>query len=142
LRAATGFLVILSFLTQCAGPQVVREEEKAKLRDRVNEYWQYRIKGDVERAYQCEAPAFREKVLILQYADRFKLVKYLDAEVQEIEVKGREASSKLKLTYVIFLQAISDKKLSKLEEEKWVKIEGAWYHVPEDFEMKKDDSKG
>jgi len=121
---------------------VVREEEKAKLRDRVNEYWQYRIKGDVERAYQCEAPAFREKVSILQYVNRFKMVKYLDAEVQEIEVKGGEASSKLKLTYVIFLRAISNKKLSKLEEEKWVKIEGAWYHVLEDFEMKKNDSKG
>lgn len=134
--------MILSFLTQCAGLQVVREEEKAKLRDRVNEYWQYRIKGDVERAYQCEAPAFREKVSMLQYANRFRLVKYLDAEVQEIEVKGREASSKLKVTYVIFLLAISDKKLSKLEEEKWVKIEGAWYHVPEDLEMKKNDSKG
>jgi uncharacterized protein YchJ len=133
---------MLSFLTHCAGPQVVGEEEKAKFRDRINEYWQYRIKGDAERAYQCEVPAFREKVSILQYANRFKLVKYLNIEVQEIEVKGREASSKLKLTYVIFLKAISDKKLSKLEEEKWVKVKGTWYHVPEDFEMKKNDLKG
>ena len=128
--------MILSFLTHCAGPQVVREEEKTKLRDRINEYWQYRIKGDAERAYQCEIPAFREKVSILQYANRFKLVKYLDVEVQEIEVKGREASSNLKLTYVIFLKAISDKKLNKFEKEKWVKIEGTWYHLPENFEIK------
>ena len=121
---------------------MVREEEKVKLRDRVNEYWQYRIKGDAERAYQCEVPAFREKVSILQYVNRFKLVKYLDAEVQEIEVNGREASSSSKLTYVIFLKAISGRKLSKLEKEKWVKVKGTWYHVPGDFEMKKDDSKG
>lgn len=121
---------------------MVRGEEKEKLRDRINEYWQYRIKEDVERAYQCEVPAFREKVPIFQYLNRFKLVKHLDAEVQEIEVKGGEASSSLKLTYVIFLKAISEKKLSKLEKEKWVRIEGTWYHVPEDFEMKKDDSKG
>ena len=134
--------MILSFLTHCAGPQVVGEEEKAKLRDRINEYWQYRIKEDVEKAYQFEVPAFREKVSILQYVNRFKLVKYLDAEVQEIEVKGREASSSSKLTYVIFLKAISGKKLSKLEKEKWVKVKGTWYHVPEDFEMKKNDSKG
>jgi uncharacterized protein YchJ len=121
---------------------VVGEEEKTKFRNRVNEYWQYRIKGDIERAYQCEVPAFREKVSILQYANRFKLVKYLDAEVWEIEFKGTEASSKSKVTYVIFLRAIKDKQLSKLEEEKWMKVEGTWYHVPEDFRMKKDDSKG
>jgi uncharacterized protein YchJ len=120
---------------------VVREEEKAKLRDRINEYWKYRIKGDAERAYQCEVPAFREKVSILQYANRFKLIKYLDAEVQEIEVKGGEASSSSKLTYVIFLRAITGKKLNKLEKEKWVKVKGTWYHVPEDFEMMKNDSK-
>jgi hypothetical protein len=121
---------------------VVKKDEKAKLRDRINEYWQYRIKEDVERAYQCEVPAFREKVSILEYLNRFKLVKYLDAEVQEIEVKGREASSKLKLTYSVLLKAISEKKLSKLEEETWVKVKGTWYHLPEGFEMKKSDSKG
>jgi hypothetical protein len=73
---------------------------------------------------------------------RFKLVKYLDAEVQEIDIKAGEAISRSKVTYLYFIKIIRDKKLSKLEDEKWVKIENTWYHVPEDFDMKKDDSKG
>ena len=134
--------MILSFLVQCVGPQVVKEEERAKVRDRINEYWQYKIKGDIEKAYQCELPTFREKVSVLVYANHFRTFRYLDAEVQDIEVKGREANSKVKLTYVVALKIISGKKLSRSVDEKWVNIEGTWYHMPEDFKAKKDDSKG
>ena len=141
LRAVFFFFLPLTFLVHCAGPQVAKEEEKAKLRSRIDEYWQYRIKGDVERAYQCELPAFRETVSILQYVNRFKLVRYVDAEVQEIDIDVRDATSKTKVTYIVFFKAFRDRKLSKLEQEKWVKIENTWYHVPEDFDMKKDESK-
>jgi hypothetical protein len=134
--------MILGFLVQCVGTQVVKEEEKAKVRDRVNEYWQYKIKGNIEKAYQCELPAFREKVSVLQYANHFRLYRYLDAEVQDIEVKGREANSKVKLTYIVALKVISKKKLNRSVEEKWINIEGTWYHRPEDFETKQGDSKG
>jgi hypothetical protein len=134
--------MILSFLVQCVGPQVAREEEKAEVRDRVNEYWQHKIKGNIEKAYQCELPAYREKVSILQYANHFRMFRYLDAEVQDIEVKGREANSKVRLTYVVALKVISQKKLNRSVEEKWINIEGTWYHMPEGFETKKDDSKG
>jgi len=134
--------MILSFLVQCVGPQVVKEEERAQVRDRVNEYWQYKIKGNIEKAYQCELPAFREKVSVLIYASHFRTFRYLDAEVQDIEVKGREANSKVKLTYVVVIKKISGKKLNRSVEEKWINIEGTWYHMPEGFETKKDDSKG
>ena len=134
--------MILSFLVQCVGPQVVKEEERSKVRDRVNEYWQYKIKGDIEKAYQCELLAFREKVSVLQYASHFRTFRYLDAEVQEIEVKGREANSKVKLTYVVTIKVISGKKLNRFVEEKWINIEGTWYHMPEGFETKKGDSTG
>lgn len=140
LRAFSFFFLTLTFLAHCAGPQVTGEKEKAKLKNTIDTYWQYRIKGDAEKAYQCEVPAFREQVSILQYVHRFKLVKYLDIEVKEIEIKGREATSNSRLTYLIFLRGISNTKLTKLEQENWIKIKDTWYHVPEDFDMKKSDS--
>ena len=130
--------MILAFLTGCAGPQVVKEDEKANLRNRINEYWQYRIKGDVEKAYQFEVPSFREKYSVLYYVNRFRIVRYLEAEVREIGIDGKEASSTVKLTYVVLLKRLTDTKLAKLEQEKWIKIKDTWYHVPEDFEMKKE----
>jgi hypothetical protein len=133
--------VTLSFLTHCAGSRVIKEDEKARLRERINEYWQYKIKGDVEKAYQCEVPAFREKVSILQYVNRFKLFKFVETEVQEIEGNGREADSISKVTYRVLLKPMMDRKLTKFENEKWTKIKGTWYHVPGDFEKENDTEK-
>jgi hypothetical protein len=138
LKGVIGFLAILSILSACAGPRVVKEDEKAGLRNRINEYWQYRIKGDVERAYQMEVPLFREKYSVLHYMNRFRLVRYLEAEIQELRIEGKEATSTVKLTHVVLLKGLTNKKLTKLEQEKWINIKSAWYHVPEESEMKKE----
>src|SRR3990172_5834863 len=120
--AVIGFLAILILVAHCAGPQVVAERERAQVKDRIHEYWQYKIKGDVEKAYQCELPAFRENVSILQYVNRFRLIKYTGAEIQEIDVKGKEATSTSKVAYIIFLNGITGKKLNRVENERWEKI--------------------
>jgi hypothetical protein len=142
LTILTALLVALIFLIHCAGPQVALEKEEAKLRNRIDEYWQYRIKGDVERAYQFEVPSFREKYSVLYYVNRFRMVKYLEADIQEVKIEGKEAGSAVKLTYLMLVKGLTKKKLTKLEQEKWVNIKSTWYHVPEDFDMKKTDSNG
>lgn len=132
--------VILISLTYCAAkPKVIsQEDEKEILRNRIKEYWQYRVdvnKVNVEKAYQCEVPAFREKVSILEYVNQFKLVKYLEADISTIEIEKEKAKASINLTYRVPFPAISKKNLSKVEEERWVKIQKVWYHIPQGFEM-------
>jgi hypothetical protein len=127
----------LIFLTQCATKPQILPDEREILRERVREFWQYQIDGKVEKAYQAEIPEFRDQVSIVQYLNRFKLIKYVEADILEVDLRGNEASSSVKVTYIMLLKKFTDKKLTKTEKENWVKLQNIWYHVPGDFEIKK-----
>jgi len=126
------FLAVL-LLTHCStGPQAIKkEEEREALRGRIEEYWKYRIDGKVDKAYQCELPEFRDRVNLLEYAQRFKVVRYLEAEILEINIKDLEAQSVMKLTYVYMLKKLTGKKIPAQEVEQWRRVKGVWYHLPE-----------
>jgi len=120
-------------LTHCStkSQAIKKEEEKEVLRNRIQEYWKYRIDGKVDKAYQCELPEFRDRVSILEYVQRFKLVRYVEAEIVEIDIKNDEAQGVMKLTYMYMLKKLTSKKIPIQEIERWRRINGVWYHVPE-----------
>jgi hypothetical protein len=128
------FLAVL-LLTHCSTKsQAVRKaEEEGALRSRIEEYWKYRIDGKVEKAYECELPEYRGQVPILQYVQPFKIVRPLEAEILEIDIKDHEAQGVIKLTYIYMLKNFTNKKMAAREVERWKRIKGVWYHVPESF---------
>jgi hypothetical protein len=132
----TGFGLFLAsfFFISCAtAPPVKKADERELLRNRVDQYWQYLVKQEIEKAYQCEAPSFREKVSILEYVNRYKLVKYMDAQVSKVELDGNRGKVTTDITYRMFLRHVERKNLKKSEEEAWIKIKDNWYHLPEGF---------
>jgi hypothetical protein len=137
LKIVTGFLVILILLTHCATkPDVIpKEDEREILRNRIKEYWQYRINGNVDRAYQCEIPAYREKFSLLEYVDQFKFIRYLEADISEINIEGEKGKALVSVTHMMNLKYLQKKRFKKLEEERWVKIQKIWFHIPQGFEM-------
>lgn len=131
-----GITLIFSVLASCATKEmVVKEDEREILRRRIEEYWKLNIDGFSEKAYLYLVPGYREKNSVLQYAARFRLVKYREAEVMEIEVRGDEANSLVNVTYTLFLKRVSNKELKRIEKDRWARIGGIWYHVPEGFEL-------
>jgi hypothetical protein len=126
---------------------VVRIDEREVLTNRIREYWQHQINGYVDRAYLYEYPEFREKVSLLEYLNRFKLVRYREAEILDVVINGGEAESQVKLTYAMLLTkaprsmgAAVQKKLTnmtKFDKATWFKKDGHWYHIPEGFEIAK-----
>lgn len=111
-------------------PEVItKAEEQEILRNRIQEYWQFKI-SNAEKAYQVETPEFRERVSLPEYLNQFKRVKYLDADILKIETDGEKGKSSVKLGYMMLLKHLTGKKLMKTEEEAWVKIKDIWYHIP------------
>jgi hypothetical protein len=125
-------------LANCATKSeiVVREDEREVLSKNIKEYWGNIIEGKIDKAYLFELPEFREKVSIIDYLNRFKLFKYTEAELLEIEMKGNEANSTVKVTYRMLLKRLAEKDLTKLEKAVWIKKD-SWYHIPEGFEIAK-----
>lgn len=139
LRMACGFLVLL-FLTQCAAKPgvVVKRDEPEILGSRVREFWDLQINvnaKNAEKIYQYEAPAYREKVSYAEYVNRFKLIRYLEADVKQIEIEGNKGKVTVISTYQMVFPEMRGKKLTNMEPENWVKVEGAWYHIPKAFDL-------
>lgn len=136
LRFFIVLALLFTFSASCATREmVVREDEREILRRRIEEYWRLKIDGHSEKAYQYLVPAYREKHSILQYAAQFRLLKYIDAEVMEIEIDRNRAQSITDVTYSMFIKSIKGKELKRIERERWAKVKGMWYHVPEGFEL-------
>jgi hypothetical protein len=125
---------ILVSLVGCATktPVAPRPDDREVLEKRVREYWEYMINlspQNVEKAYRCEAPFFRDKVSLPEYIHRYKTHKYLSIDIKEIAIEGNEGKVAIAIDYRVALPHIP-KTLTKHEVEKWVKIEGTWYHIP------------
>ncbi len=136
IRFALGF-VVLVLLTGCTAKPavVVKEDENQILKKRAMEYWNVMINvnpRNVEKIYQYEAPAFRDKVSFPEYIVRFRNMKYFEADVQGVNIEGEKA----KVTVLTTSQAILPivpKRLKDTYVESWVKVGGAWYHLPREW---------
>lgn len=128
------FVLLISWV--CCSPKkeiISQKDEKEVLRDRVNKYWKSIIKGTIDEAYKYEIPQYREKVPLIGYLNKFKLVRYMEADILELEVSGNEGKVLMRVKYRVLLKHISNIDNIRAINEKWIKIEDVWYHVPEGF---------
>jgi hypothetical protein len=140
LRICFLFFVLISLMGCTSKTQVVPMRgpaDREVLEKRVREYWDMMIEltpQSVEKVYRYESPSFREKVSFAEYIHRFRTRKYLTAEIKGIEIEGNKAQVSLFLTYRVALPNIP-KNLPKSEDEKWIKVEGTWFHIPGEWVM-------
>lgn len=140
LRFCFLFFLLISLMGCASKTEVVPvrgPDDREVLEKRVREYWDMMIEltpKSVEKAYRYESPSFREKVSFPEYIPRFKTRKFLTAEIKGIEIEGNKAKVALFLTYRVALPNIT-KTLPKSEDERWVKVEGTWFHIPGEWVM-------
>jgi hypothetical protein len=126
----------LFLLTHCAAKtQTQKVDEKEVLTKRVQKYWQLQIDGMFDQSYQFEIPGYRERFKIGDYMAKFKIARYTDAKVLDVQVNGEEGNVRLSVTYKLAIQ-----KLAKIDnvrgvDENWAKVDSIWYHIPEGFEF-------
>lgn len=117
---------------------VAKPDEREILRNRVREFWDLQINinlKNADRIYQYEVPAFREKFSLIEYVNRFKVIKYLEADIKQVEVEGVKGKVTVASTYQVPFPHIANKKLTSTEVENWIRLEGTWYHIPKAFQM-------
>jgi hypothetical protein len=137
-RTKSSIAIVLSFLIavcvlQCTPKtQVIKEDEEATLKRRVQEYWTSRVKGEWDKCYQYESPDNKEKIDIQQYTIRNKrsVVKWEGFDILEIWTSGGEGFVKLNKKYRYLIPKISEKGIfERVEDEKWLKKDGHWYRI-------------
>lgn len=132
------FLIIFS---GCVTKEAIKDvSDEEVLRERVMAYWNHKIKQEFDKSYEYEEPFYRKKVNLVKYIKGFRtdLLRWQAAEIREMDVKGDEAIVKLGLKIDVKIPRIKRLESDSLVTEKWVRVEGIWYHVPERATGRKD----
>ncbi len=96
-------------------------------------YWDLKMKGDFDKSYEYEHPVYRKTTRMAQYIKGFNTdeVKWLAVKVKGIKVEGTTAWVDLSVRTKVKLPMIRASEADSLLNEKWIKVDDVWYHVPE-----------
>lgn len=123
-------LLAVVFLAGCAGTQAVTAPDPAvRLRERVAQYWDARVKGDLLATYTLHEPAFRRAVTLTAFLQGRGVTTVL-----EYAILGEQIERNLGMVKVKVKSKVTHPKLVKPVEpswsefqEQWVLVDGEWY---------------
>jgi len=117
-------------------PVVNEAERKARLEQRIQELWAYRVAGNYEKAYDYFDFAYRAATSKKVYTDNTGVINYLDFSVDTVSVVGNEASVNMKLKYEVkpmivpfTAKPLEVKPIDVESPSKWVWVGTDWYLV-------------
>jgi len=122
------FVIVLVLLaTACKSDEEV-------LREKIEQYWQLRITKNFAESYKYEYPVFKKKVDINTYVSSRSnpFAVYKEATIKEIKLIKPDLAE-VDMVFKVELRFPPARKPIEVKikrKEKWVKVDGKWYHVP------------
>jgi len=127
------FLALAAIFLQCTPKaELVKEDDAAILRKRVEEYWTYRVKGELDKSNSYESPEYREKINLVRYINQLgrSPMKWDGFDIIEVWTTGEEGHVKLNTRYRYLLPQTTKAAFERMIEEEWIKKGGQWYRRP------------
>ncbi|MDA3894689.1 MAG: hypothetical protein PF482_00935 [Desulfobacteraceae bacterium] len=103
-----------------------------KLEDAFCKYWTLRYTGNIQQTYSMEAPQFKDQVSIEKYELYVRRTKNNTLEKIVINDVGKKSSDLTHIDCNFFLKTKSDNGPSSSIRDKWIRIEGEWFHAMRD----------
>lgn len=136
-KTKSSIAIVLTFLIamcviQCTPKkQIIKEDDEAVLKRRVQEYWNYRIRGEWEKSYQYESPDYKEKLNILGYINQNSRLplKWERYDILEMWTSGDEGYVKMNVKYRFIIPQTNKAAFEQVTEEKWIKKDNQWYRL-------------
>lgn len=123
-------LLVLMFLAGCAGTQAVAVPDPAmRLKERVGQYLDARMKGDQLTVYTLHEPSFRRAVPLTGFMQGRGAIKVLEYEVVGARIEGDLGI----VTVKVKSKVVHPKLIKPVEpqwqewEEQWARVDGEWY---------------
>lgn len=138
----SGYLVLFLFLiisVGCAKKDAIKiSTDEEALRSRVQEYWGHIIKEAYDKSYDFEYPLYQKAVSRIDYIRGVSAnKKWLKADIRKVAIEGDSATVTvwldMKVENLMVPGRAKQQEFTVRDnevEEKWLKIDGIWYHVP------------
>jgi hypothetical protein len=100
------------------------------LAERAKTYWDYKVAGQIEKAYELEDPRIREKLSLRDYLLNVGGgVKWLEAKIGAVDLDKDPARVTVTLRFAMLVGNFNPKGGRKRTiQDKWVLINNEWYH--------------
>lgn len=131
-RALLVAILLLVFSAGCVTTKARHDLSRNEgLRERVMEYWNYRIQGDLVKSYEYEAPL--DRMTLTDYVRKYSnpIITYKRFNLQSISKRDADVAD-VKLAIVPEVKVPGGRAFEHktIVTERWVRVKETWYHVP------------
>ncbi len=126
-------IFILLMYSGCAENAVKKESDEETLRKRAEAYWAHKVRREFDQSYEYEDPFFRKNVTMVRYIQTIPAgrITWTGAGVERISLNGDKAEIDMKVAVSIVVSSKRNIEQDVRITDKWVKVDGVWYHVYE-----------
>lgn|GEM_PF-6601050 len=126
-------IFLLIIFLGCAKKEAIRVQAPngEGLKERVMAYCGYLANQEFDKAYSMEYPLYKKNVSLTQYIRKHtnSMMAYEGCEVSGLQEDGDDATVDLQMKVSVRVPGAKAFQHSKAMSEKWVRINGEWYHV-------------
>lgn len=136
LKRLVAAIFLLTILSGCVTKEAIKDiSDEEALRQRIMAYWNHKVKQEFEKSYEYEDPLFRKKMTIVKYIKGFNTARagWSGASIEGLKIEGDSAIVDMKVRVKIVASSSGNIEQDVALKEKWVKVDGLWYHVPQKF---------
>jgi len=126
----------LIIFSACATKEALKSTSDDEiLRERIMAYWNHKIKQEFEKSYEYEYPLFQKTISMVMYIKGFNTERaaWSGARIERIDVREENAAVDMKIMVNIAVSSSRNLEHEGFVKEKWVKVDGIWYHIPVKF---------
>lgn len=126
-------IICLIISCGCAKKDVLKNmPDDAELRERIERYWDYKVKEEYDKMYEYEYELYRKQVNMTNYIRSFNPTagKWTEPSISDIKIEDSIADVSMKIKVIIY-SSPRNIEHGIVVKEKWSKVGGRWYHVPQ-----------
>lgn len=125
------FLVIMAISACNTSTQRTPEQIQARLKERAQQYWQFRKDRQLDKCYGLERPTYRATYPIGDYLDAFSgKTHWLEVEILKTQIQGTEGTVIMHIRRRVDTPFFPKKGIEEIMSEQWEYVDNDWYHVP------------
>lgn len=126
--------VLLFLFASLAGCATLWMSQEERLRARVTEFWEALKAGDLVAMYDYEELSRNPKASLQKYVQSKGRIYYQSYQIQSVQfLTPNEAEVTLAVEYMV--PPVIQKPVKSQIRDKWVKINGTWYHAQPNLGM-------
>lgn len=98
------------------------------VKSRANDFWQARLDGRPDKAYELTTPSYRDLRSLQQYRAKFAGLGAKSVDVDSVTCEAERCVARIKMTVIPPIAALKMEPIEMYSDDVWVLEGGKWWH--------------